>query len=64
MIHMLTNALKDNKSLKSINLGFNLITPTDALKLISILHPDHPLEYMDLQNVYVNKNFVPVCNII
>lgn len=52
----------NSSSLKSIKLGNNTITPDEAMSFLQVFvaKPKNPLTELDLENVFVNKDFLPV----
>lgn len=62
-LRMIRGGLLGSQSLKSIRLGNNIINPEEALFLIQAFDAKprgNPFELLDLENVFVNKECVPV----
>lgn len=59
---MVRAGILNSPSLVSIKLGNNIITPDEAMSLLQVFvaKPKNPLNFMHLQNVFVNKDFIPV----
>lgn len=59
---MIRGAAFNSKSLVSLKIGNNIITPDEAMSFLEIFtaKPKGPLQELDMENIYVNKDFVPV----
>lgn len=61
--NMIKNALKKNKSLRALSLAFNILTPENAHTLAEFMiskHAPPDFELLDMENVFVKKDFIPV----
>ncbi|KAG5887107.1 hypothetical protein JTB14_000740 [Gonioctena quinquepunctata] len=60
----LRTAISKNHSLVEVRVGSNPITPVDALFIASVLalpeKANEPLEHLDMENIYFNKEVVPI----
>lgn len=56
------NGMARCRSLVAIKLGSNLVTPEEAAVLAKVLKtsPISSLRYLDLENTFVEKTFLPV----
>lgn len=63
MCGLLKGALRKNKSLRALNLAFNILSPDNAYDLIDLmLSKNAPpgFDLLDLENLFVKKDCVPV----
>lgn len=63
---MIRAGVLNSPSLISIKLGNNIVTPEEAMSFLQVFvaKPKNPLNVLDLENVFVNKDFVPVSKLV